>query len=107
MLLRQWPAAIAVANKADLLEPARIAPPPAAADDRARLVTSAVALRGIDELAAAIVARLIGVEPQAGDAIPFTAGQAESLRAAAAAIDGGDLPGAIESLADLRPPNSG
>ncbi|HEV2968702.1 MAG TPA: GTPase [Pirellulales bacterium] len=90
-LIQDYPAAIVVLNKVDLLpdtEPARGqfggcgAPP---------LLTSAVTNCGIDDLAATLVRRVVSHEPQPGDAVPFTPLQVEQVRAALDAVSRGDL----------------
>jgi tRNA modification GTPase len=112
-LLRTWPDAVVVRTKCDL--------PPAGAEERpAGIRTSARIGAGLDDLTRAVVARLVPEPPGPGMAVPFTARQVEILRAATAALQAGDVRGAVAALQEVvggrsgnrtirsaEPPNSG
>jgi tRNA modification GTPase len=101
-VIRDYPEAIVAYNKADLLAPSEVAGFQAADIERPSVLTSAVTGHGIGDLAAAIVRRLIGVEPRPRDAIPFTPSQVEQLRSARDAVGRGQLAMARALIHDLR-----
>jgi tRNA modification GTPase len=90
-LIEDYPAAIVVFNKVDLLRDTETALGQPGGCGAQPLLTSAVTSCGIDELAATLVRRLVSNEPQAGDAVPFTTLQVERLRAAMDAVSQGNL----------------
>ena len=89
-LLASWPGALIVHNKCDL--------PTIDAHKPDGLRTSATTDSGIDELARAIVRRLVPVEVKPGEGVPFTGEQVEQLQLALEAIRGGDLSTARKGL---------
>jgi tRNA modification GTPase len=80
-LAGQWPQAIVAYNKSDLLISEAAHPP--------GLLTSALTGRGVPELIAEIVTRLIAEPPPAGAAVPFLPRHLETVRAALAAVEEG------------------
>ncbi len=68
----QWPAALRVWNKADLLGEGATTP-------RRELLVSALDGRGLDALARAIVERLVPDPPAPGQAVPFISRQVDRL----------------------------
>jgi tRNA modification GTPase len=81
-LIKDYPSAIVVFNKVDLLRDTETALGQLNGCGAQPLLTSAVTSYGIDDLAATLVRRLVSHEPQPGDAVPFTTLQVEQLRAA-------------------------
>ncbi|HEY2882625.1 MAG TPA: GTPase [Pirellulales bacterium] len=92
-LVELWPEAIVVHNKTDL------GTPPANAAQG--MFVSALKSTGLDSLAAAIISRLIAVELQAGDAVPFTRAHNAGLLAAQSALSCGDFSAAKSCLLAL------
>jgi tRNA modification GTPase len=92
-LLRSWPKAILVHNKADLA-PCRAPRPPG-------LSTSALTGEGIGELAVSVGTRLVPNPPPSGAPVPFTAGHVGLLVAAHQAASRQDLGAAAQALASL------
>lgn len=91
-LLSTWPDALTVANKADL-------PDLWGAELPADCLTvSAINSRGIEELSAAIVARLVPRIPSAGQAIPFTERQVALLVQAREALRGEDRAAFVRAI---------
>jgi tRNA modification GTPase len=74
-LSRQWPGALRVFNKCDLLPDPRAISLPCAG-----LLTSAVRGDGIAELARQIIGRLVPRDPEPGQAVPFLSEQVAGLR---------------------------
>ena len=93
-LIRVWPGAIIVHNKADLVVEPRSERPPG-------LMCSAVAAPGVAELEAKIGRRLVPEPPPSGAGVPFTAEQVAALRAAREAIEGEDVESARAALGTL------
>ena len=90
-LVDDWPAAIIVHSKCDL--------PPANILGKPRGLGTARPLgAGIDALTAEIVARLIAVELEPGDPIPFTAEQVEQLHAVLRSLHTADTDAAMRGL---------
>ncbi len=73
-LLREWPLAVCVQNKCDLISPSE-----RMAARRVGLYSSALRGEGIDDLQRAIGARLVPQSPPAGAAVPFLPSQVEVL----------------------------
>ena len=71
VLVRQWPTALLVHNKCDL--------PEVPADRPPGVQTSALRGDGIEDLLAAVAARLVPNPPPAGAAVPFTVEQVEAV----------------------------
>lgn len=86
-------------NKSDLLSDAEIHT--AASVEPDVLYTSAKTGRGIAELAAAIVSRLVAEPPSSGEAVPFTERQAGCLQRAAAAFRAARIDDARTALCGL------
>ena len=82
-LLERWPAAIVVHNKSDLGLQDETAPQ--------GLRASALCGQGIEDVAAAILSRLITNELAPGDAMPFTDEQVAALQSAENALRNGNL----------------
>jgi tRNA modification GTPase len=93
-LADEWPAAIIVFNKSDL----KTEPDLSKADG---IFTSALQGQGIDDLIGAIVRRLIDVDLQPGDAVPFASEQIEQLEMAANLVRQGDSAAAKKALLAL------
>lgn len=89
-LAADWPAALRVFNKCDLVPPGH--------GDLPGIVTSAVRGDGIDALARAIAGRLVPHAPEAGEPIPFLPWHVETLEAARTAMAEGQLPQAAACL---------
>jgi tRNA modification GTPase len=97
-LKRQWPAAIQVYNKCDLLGTPS---PKDGAKNHAdgRLYTSALAGTGIDDLAALIGHRLVPQAPPPGQAMPFVDRHVRALERIGRDLDEGRLEAAAALLA--------
>jgi tRNA modification GTPase len=98
----QWPNAIVVKNKCDLLTREPVSGGPG------EVRTSAVTGQGIGELLQAVSQRLVAHWPSAGAAVPFTEEQALAIRQALAALGRGDselVTGALTVLL-AAPPGS-
>jgi tRNA modification GTPase len=101
-LIDAWPRSIVIHNKRDLLVSPSLsgaqsleagldaAHHDSVCDRSSSVVTSAVTGQGIDVLTQRIVRHLTPVDPQPGDAVPFTLEQVERLQGAAAALRAGD-----------------
>jgi tRNA modification GTPase len=94
-LLRQYPSALVVHNKADLAAAVEAVHRPLG------VATSASTLAGIDRLASAIVERLVPVAPLPGEAVPFYSQHVEALQAVQTALNAGNA-GRAASLLDFR-----
>ena len=93
-LFREWPDAVVVANKCDLDDATDGAVP-----DGAWMV-SALTGEGLDELAGAIVARLVPGVPEPGTAVPVSERLIGCLEEVARAIDTEDETGFRSALAE-------
>jgi tRNA modification GTPase len=96
-LATEWPAALHVFNKCDLL-----ADDAAVRDSFEGIRTSAIRGDGSDELARAIVARLIPTVPAPGEGVPFLPEQVCALQEAVELLRAGLVQAAVDVLA--RPP---
>lgn len=85
-LIAQWPSALVVQNKCDLSKAA------------GGLEVSALTGQGVANLIDRIVQRLVPVVPSAGEAVPFTHAQVQSLRLAANYLRQGDSTAAMDVL---------
>jgi tRNA modification GTPase len=101
LLASEFPNAIVVVNKIDLVSANEIQSITAAQLSHRLVATSAMTGQGIDELAAAIVQHLVCPGPRPGDAVPFTAEQVPQLTAARAALARSDIVGARQAIAEL------
>ena len=96
-LLVDWPAALVVLNKSDLL----------AADSQGSPVSaewlpvSALRGDGLEAFQQAIAARLVPDVPPPGQAIPFLPSHCEALQAARQALQAGHLDAALEAVASF------
>jgi tRNA modification GTPase len=90
-LTDDWPAALSVGNKCDL-------PVDQSTEQFTALRTSAVTGRGIDELIAGILSRLVPIVPKPEEAVPFTAEQVEQLSAAQRQMEAGEIEAARRGL---------
>lgn len=103
-LLSSWPQALVVWNKCDLLTEVRTGPAAAAGLGaaaglpRAGHCVSALSGLGIEQLAQAIVRRLVSEIPPPGAAVPFTREQVAALDAGAAFIAHRDFSAAAAQL---------
>jgi tRNA modification GTPase len=93
-LLADYPAALVVHNKCDLLAAARDSRP-------AGILTSAVTGEGFDRLLADLANRLAPAAPPLGAPVPFTREQFLEIETALDAIGRGDCRGAAVVLADF------
>ncbi len=93
-LMDEWPEALVVANKCDLDDVTDGSLP------GGTLKVSALTGEGIDELAGAIVARLVPATPEPGTAVPVSERLIECLEAVARAIDAGDEAGFRAAVAE-------
>ncbi len=85
-----YPQAIVVLNKCDLLSPTSLSQY-ASAPSPASLLTSTVSGAGLSELQQRIVQHLVPVVPSSGTAVPFTAEQVASLQSAHDSLCGGTI----------------
>ena len=90
----EWPESLVVANKCDLDDVTDGSLP------GGTLKVSALTGEGIDELAGAIVARLVPATPEPGTAVPVSERLIECLEAVARAIDAGDEAGFQSAVAE-------
>ena len=93
-LVHEWPDAVVVANKCDLDDATDGVLPDGA------LMVSALTGEGLDELAGAIVARLVPGVPEPGTAVPVSERLIGCLEEVARAIDAGDETGFRSALAE-------
>jgi len=93
-LFEQWPNAVVVHNKSDLVPGPIDSPlPPAGEGPGVRapgILTSALLKTGIEDVLHAISVRLVPNPPDAGAAVPFTQGQVKALVEASRALISGD-----------------
>ena len=94
-LVRQWPQAILVCNKCDLLAASH------QISSRPRILTSAINGQGISELIEVIVAALIPLDLQPTDAVPFTDEHVADLESTRSEIHSGNAGKAIAILQSL------
>lgn len=92
-LAAQWPSALLVCNKADL------GPPPPNA--RCDAVISARTGQGIEALLEVVARRLVPDPPVAGEPVPFTSSQEQTIREALCWLDQDNRPAAIQCLRRL------
>ncbi|HAB13496.1 MAG TPA: hypothetical protein DCE47_17590 [Planctomycetaceae bacterium] len=93
-LVHEWPDAVVVANKCDLDDATDGVLPDGA------LMVSALTGEGLDELAGAIVARLVPGMPEPGTAVPVSERLIGCLEEVARAIDAGDETGFRSALTE-------
>ena len=97
--LDSWPEALVVVNKCDLCE--GCSDVAWKRSDRDLLLTSALVGSGIDPLMNAIVARLIPRVPRAGEAVPFTVEQCQTIELALSLYASGDTAAGVAQLSSL------
>lgn len=104
-LLADWPAALVVLNKSDLLagtSEKAVQGSPALAD---WLAVSALRGDGMEVFQQALAARLVHVVPPLGQAVPFLPSHCEALQAAHRALQAGHRDAALEALACFTRPS--
>jgi tRNA modification GTPase len=92
-LIHQWPDAIAVHNKSDVVVPDPDRPP--------GLLTSALEGDGIGQLLDEVARRLVPNPPAPGTAVPFTARQIHGIEGVLAAVQERKRAKAAEMIGEL------